>query len=373
MSDSRQIASPATIIPVARPHLPSCDALTKYLKLIDENRWYSNFGPLYRLFMERLSDHFEIKPSNIVGVANATAALTTVILAIGCERNKYCLMPSWTFFATPSAALNAGLVPYFLDVDLETGMLSPAHVYEQAKRIGIDSIGCVMPVSAFGCPVDVQAWEAFHEQTDIPVVIDAAAAFDSIRPSTIPQCVSLHATKVFGCGEGSVVITLNEELTQTITQVSNFGFTPDRVVARPGINGKLSEYHAAVGLASLDQWPEFRRDVVKVSETYKSIIDGLMGVKLQAGWGSQWVSMTCVIEFMGNDLNRIISAMEHSGIETRKWWKSGCHDEPAFSNIEREILHNTEKLSHRTLGIPFYSDIGHSDLMAIKTALVDIF
>ena len=369
MSDLRPTAHSAPSVPVALPRLPTYDALSKYLKLIDENRWYSNFGPLYHLFVERLAAHFSIQPSHIVGAANATAALTAVMLATGCARNRYCLMPSWTFFATPSAALNAGLVPYFLDVALQTGMLSPAHVLEQVERIGVESIGCVVPVSAFGSPVDVAEWEEFQDQTGIPVIIDAAAAFDSITPSVIPQCVSLHATKVFGCGEGSVVITLNDELARLTTQVSNFGFRSDRVVAQPGLNGKLSEYHAAVGLASLDRWPGFRSDIAEISESYISIFKDMDGVKLQAGWGEQWVSMSCVVEFMSNDLQDIASALSEAGIESRKWWKSGCHEEPAFSNFQTLDLVNTKELSLKTLGLPFYHDITQEDLLRIGQVL----
>ena len=112
-------------IPLMRPKLPGRHALAPYLAEIDENRWYSNFGPLERRFEANLADHFGLGERQVVCVANGTQALSISLKSVARFPVGYCLMPSFTFAATPHAAVSAGLEPYFLDVDPTTWALDP--------------------------------------------------------------------------------------------------------------------------------------------------------------------------------------------------------------------------------------------------------
>ena len=115
-------------IPLMRPKLPDRQALEPYLEEIDKNRWYSNFGPLERRLEVRLAEYFNIDPFQLVCVSNATQALSISLKTVARSPVGCCLLPSFTFAATPHAAVGAGLEPYFLDVNRETWALNPKTV-----------------------------------------------------------------------------------------------------------------------------------------------------------------------------------------------------------------------------------------------------
>ncbi|MBY0408353.1 MAG: DegT/DnrJ/EryC1/StrS family aminotransferase, partial [Rickettsiales bacterium] len=167
------------MIPVLRPKLPEAERILPYLKQMDASRWYSNYGPLVNAFELRAAEMLHAASGQTVMVANGTVGLTVALQALNVARGSCCLMPSWTFTATPAAAIAAGLQPYFLDVDKITQALSPEQVKVKLEMIK-EEVGAVIAVAPYGAPVDVAAWDRFTQETGIPVVIDAAAGFDAL-------------------------------------------------------------------------------------------------------------------------------------------------------------------------------------------------
>jgi dTDP-4-amino-4,6-dideoxygalactose transaminase len=198
-------------LPIMRPKLPTSDRLMDYLRRIDASRFYTNFGPLALELEERLAAFYGFSPGTVTTVANATLGLALTLHALGAKRGTLCAMPAWTFVASAHAVVNAGLIPYFIDVDAQSWSLDPAAVADEIARAPAP-VGAVMPVAPFGLPVDIAAWDAFHADTGVPVVIDAAAGFSSLKPGAAPAVVSLHATKVLGSGEGGFVICSDPSL-----------------------------------------------------------------------------------------------------------------------------------------------------------------
>src|SRR3984957_16438928 len=185
--------------PVMRPQLPTVDEVLPYLKAMDAARWYANHGPLVRQFESRLAGHFAVEPSRLVTASNATLAIALSLRALGVRAGTLCVMPSWTFVATAAAVVWAGLEPYFIDVDPGTWLITPEDVLKVAAR---RPVGAVIVVSPFGAPLDLQCWYTFGRDSGIPVVVDAAAGFDSFRSrdgshAAVPVVVSLRVTKVF--------------------------------------------------------------------------------------------------------------------------------------------------------------------------------
>ena len=233
-------------IPIMRPKLPVAERLGKYLRQIDQSRIYSNFGPLTRSLEDRLATRYGLEAGTVTSVANATLGLTLALVVQGAKPGTLCAMPAWTFVASAHAAVNAGLVPYFIDVDPESWSLDASAVVDHIARAPAP-VGAVMPVAPFGRPVDVSAWDAFRTETGVCVVIDSAAGFDSLIPGATPAVVSLHATKVLGTGEGGLVVCTDPSIVRDVRTTSNFGLDPDRKATVPATNAKFSEYHAAVG------------------------------------------------------------------------------------------------------------------------------
>jgi dTDP-4-amino-4,6-dideoxygalactose transaminase len=351
-------------IPVMRPKLPSADRLVPYLRNIDRARIYSNYGPLVLALEERLSVHFGLEAGTVASVSNATLGLMLALAAQGVRPGGLCAIPAWTFVASAHAAAMAGLIPFFIDVDADTWALDPERIADViASAPG--EVGAVMPVAPFGRPIDVAAWDAFHSRTGVPVVIDAAAGFDGLRPGAVPAVVSLHATKVLGVGEGGFVISTDDSLIESIRTRSNFGFSGSREAVTPAVNAKLSEYHAAIGLAALDEWGVVREEWMAVARNYREAALQSNRLRFQDGFGESWIASTCVIRLMGVGLAEAEAITGEAGAETRRWWGRGAHAHPATAAFPRTPVSVTEQLAESTIGLPFFRDLGAGEIRQI--------
>ena len=354
-------------MPVARPRLPSAPAILPYLEQIDEARWYSNFGPLVTAMEARLAARFG-DGARVCTAANATLALALALKAMGAVEGSLCAVPSWTFVATAHAVVQAGLVPWFLDVDPADWMLHPETV-DASLADAPGRVGAVMPVAAFGAPLDIEAWTAFRDRTGVPVLIDAAAAFDTACDASIPLCVSLHATKPLGVGEGGFFACDDHALLEHFRRLTSFGFLGARESAFPSSNAKLNEYAGALGLVGLDVWPATRLRWLRAAQLMRIALLDLPQVRLQPGWGVSWIGSTCVVELAEGAAGAVEQALEASGVQTRRWWGLGCHESPAFAGAPQTALPITERLARSCIGLPFAVDLSEDEVSRIAVAL----
>jgi dTDP-4-amino-4,6-dideoxygalactose transaminase len=352
-------------LPVARPWAPPAEALLPYLHEIDANRWYSNFGPLLTRFEERLADRFAA-PTAVATCSNATQGITLALKALGVKPGL-CLMPAWTFVATAHAAMAAGLTPHFLDVDIETQVPSLADVRAAIAKGGVSAVIIVAP---YGAPLEHGPWEALMDATGVPVLIDAAAAFDTLTRAALPTLVSLHATKLLGVGEGGYLASEDADLAARFRQQTSFGFQGSRESLVPATNAKLSEYAAAAGLAALDGWPALRLRYAMVAQKLRLALALVPEVQFQPGWGTHWVSTTCVVRMAGGGATLLEASLAESGVDTRRWWGGGCQASPAFAACPADALPNTERLARETMGLPFAADMDEDDIDWLACAVI---
>src|SRR5262249_33700008 len=221
---------------------------------------------------------------------------------------------------------------------------------------------------AFGRPVEAAPWDDFAKATGLPVVIDAAAGFDTVEAGKAAVVVSLHATKVFGIGEGGFVASTDRALIGAIARTCNFGFLGSRETRVPAFNAKMSEYHAAVGLAAFDGWPETRSDFQRVAAAYRRHLADLPVTPID-GLGQRWVAATSMVRFAGATAADVAAELAADGIETRSWWNRGCHREALFAEAPRTDLPVTDALAASTLGLPCYADLSDNDIAAICGAI----
>jgi len=200
-----------------------------------------------------------------------------------------------------------------------------------------------------------QGWrpvETLREETGVPVLLDAAAAFDAAHEASLPTVVSLHATKALGIGEGGFVASRDPAVIADIRRRSNFGFDGSRDASLAGCNGKLSEYGAALGMAALDTWPLQRLQLQAVLAYYRAALSDVAGVRIADGLGEIWVCSTLNIEAPEPVILEAERQLAHAGIATRRWWGRGLQGHQAFRGLPRATLANSEALAARTLGLP---------------------
>lgn len=356
-------------IELFQPSVPSLSSYLPYLAEIDSNRTYSNFGPLYERFRGRLGEHFKTTSNQIELFSSGTLALQACLFVLKNPNRPYCILPSWTFVATAQAVLAAGLTPVFVDVDRESMQLDEHSIQSVPDEI-LKETSVIMVVSPFGSPLRLQGLKHVANQWGIELLADCAAGFDTVTDLSVHSVISLHATKTFGIGEGGLLLSPSAELITQARAFSNFGFLGQRKALHPGINGKLSEMHCAVGLAALDSWSGVRAQYFTQAALYRRHLAN-SGIQFQAGWGERWISSNCVIRFKSPELKALASAaLTAQAIQSRDWWNQGCHREPAFAHYPcYGDLNHTHELAQTSLGIPFFKDLTEEKITRIAKVL----
>jgi dTDP-4-amino-4,6-dideoxygalactose transaminase len=210
-----------------------------------------------------------------------------------------------------------------------------------------------IPVATYGCALPASDWDAFVARTGVPVVMDAAGAF--LRQAMPQRCTvvfSFHATKTFGIGEGGLVASYDRDLVDAATRSSNFGFRGGRAETVAG-NAKLSEYHAAVGLAQLARIPTLRERHARVLTAYR---ERLPPQRMQTG-------MPGVLAVRVGDASTARERFASLGIETRRWYQPllTCH--PAYAHVSSAMaLEVSGLLDNRLLGLPFHNFLDERDI-----------
>jgi len=364
-------------IPFLRPRLVALSEYAGLIEQIDASRLYSNFGPLNTQFEQRVVEEQFDGIGTAATVCNATVGLMLAIQAVK-RAGRYAVMPSFTFAATPLAAQWCGLEPYFVDVDPHDWCVNLTQLQNTLAHLG-DSAAVVVPYATFGTALDLAPYDVLIEQ-GVPVVVDAAPALGTRFAAQAfgagfkgPIVYSLHATKTFGIGEGGLVYSGNAAVVAKVKSLSNFGFNANRASTLPGLNAKLSEYGAAVALATL---MGHTNRVSLRSEIYAAYAENLgqLGL-LTAGWqlqaqrgrvAHQFVALATPVGLLNT---AAVTQLARHSVEARTYFSPACHEQPQFAQSSCASLKVTEDLSRRIVSLPLWDDIGPQRVRRVCEAL----
>jgi dTDP-4-amino-4,6-dideoxygalactose transaminase len=272
------------------------------------------------------------------------------------------------------AAELCGFQPYLADIGAANWMLDPDSI---AGHPLVEQIGLVIPVAPFGRPVPQEPWIAFSEKTGIPVVIDGAACFDRLISGPrgfvgpIPVAMSFHATKAFATGEGGGVVSTDAALIRRVVRALNFGFDVARDSRAASINGKMSEYHAALGHAELDDWDQRHDAMLAVAHSYRQHL-------VEAALADRFVGPPDIS--MSYSLFRCLNAAESSrvqkqllrlGIGWRLWYGTGLQHQTYYAHLPHGNLRVTEAIAPCLLGIPTAIDLTEGQVARVVSALAE--
>ena len=345
-------ARPArSFFPFIRPSVPPPEEWLEYLAPSYDARRFSNFGPAATRFESELERRYGTGGRRVVTVSSATAGLVAALLALDVQGAV--AMPSFTFPATAAAVRLAGCTPRFIDVTPDRWELDPNHL-DELLRSG--QIGGVVHVRTFGFCRSLDLIEQIAAAHEVPLIVDAAASLGGreaggrwIGGRGDAEVVSMHATKVFGVGEGGAVF-VREDRHARLRRVINFGL--DRGVARElGFNGKLSEVQAAIGLAVLERIDAFVRRRSRIAHAYGAGLDDAVEHGHDVGeppWQAYPVALPV-------DATAAVERLLGAGVEARRYYAPPLHRTPAHAQASE--LPVTDGLSARMLCLPIYSDM----------------
>lgn len=348
-------------IPVMRPRLPDLKQISPYLRKIDENRIYSNFGPLVSEFEERIACHLGLPRTNVVSAANGTLALQGALATSELDHSTAWEMPSFTFTATPAAGIQVNKLIRFRDID-EEWRINPS--------VDVEALVDVLP---FGDNFE----SARLPRTLERLVIDGAASFHSLANVDLPAWVSTagmlshHATKVLSTGEGGTFFSNDTAWADRFRTWTNFGMNGSRLSESAGSNSKMSEYAGAVGLASLDEWEATQTIFLEMGRRALEIT-GKAGLEVSPAMRKGYATPYWIVRCKSvAETEKLTKSLASSSIEMRRWWGDGCASMPAYIGIKRVDLAKTQAIAQTTVGLPFWIDLPDQSWNRIEHALTN--
>jgi dTDP-4-amino-4,6-dideoxygalactose transaminase len=353
-------------LPLLRPTLPTLDDIEPGLRAALESGTITK-GPALREYERRLAEHLGVK--HALAVSSCTAGL---MLTLDRFRGGEAIMPSFTFMATAMAAVWAGIEPVFCDIDPDTWCLDPARVED---LISGDTVA-IVPVHVFGAPADTDAFAALGEKHGLPVIYDAAHGFGALNddgkpvgPEGLAQCFSTSPTKLLITGEGGVVATDDDALAERVVVGREYGNPGDYDPIFVGLNARLPEASALLGIAGLDLLEGEAQRRNHLAGIYREALGDMIGVtfqKLRSGTRSSFKDLSIRVgRAFGLTRDELATALEADGVDTRAYYVPAVHRTRAFgafSDLCDASLPQTNALCDEVLTLPCYGRMSDADV-----------
>jgi dTDP-4-amino-4,6-dideoxygalactose transaminase len=354
-----------------KPLAPDLSKLTKYLQQVNENGWYTNFGPLHQQLTCRLEKYLGVK--NLLLVSNGTLALQVVYKTLNVTN---ALTTPFSFVATASSLIWQGIETSFSDIDKTSYNLCPKKAAEAITSN--PEIDAIVATHVYGNPCDVKAFSELSEQSNVKIIYDAAHVFgvkignESVLNFGDASTLSFHATKVFHTIEGGAIVFKNKSDFERAKRLINFGIDASGNINEVGINGKLNEYQCAVGLTILDDIGSIIEHRAKLFSAYRN---GLKDVVVIPAWHQQsnfnGAYMPICLE---NDAQRelVELTLKESDIQCRQYFSPSL--DSVFNHNSSVECANSQDLVKKVLCLPlhFYMTAEDVELVVklIKKALL---
>ncbi len=261
---------------VTQPYLPPLEEFVPYLEKIWNSKVLTNGGPMHQQLEQALCEYLGVE--HLALFTNGTVALVTALQALRITGEV--ITTPYSFVATAHSLLWNGIKPVFVDVDPNTLNMDPARI----EAAITPHTTAIMPVHCYGHPCDVEAIQRIADIYNLRVIYDAAHAFGvedahgSVLKHGDLSVLSFHATKVFNTFEGGAIVCPDAKTKQRIDHLKNFGFVDEVTVVAPGINGKMCEFNAALGLLQLQHIGEAMACRKEIDAVYRQQLAGVKGI-----------------------------------------------------------------------------------------------
>jgi degT/dnrJ/eryC1/strS family aminotransferase len=342
------------MIPVTQPFLPPKEEYQKLIDGIWKRQWLTNMGPLASQLEMELKDYLSV--SHLLFVTNGTVAIQMAIKAL--ELSGEIITTPFSFVATTSSIVWENCTPIFVDINPKS-LCIDADKIESAIT---DKTQAILATHVYGNPCDVVKIEEIAKKYNLKVIYDAAHAFgvevngkSIFEYGDISTC-SLHATKLYHSVEGGLVITKDAELLKKLAYMRNFGISGFDSFSELGLNGKNSEFHAAMGLVNLNHIKDIHTKRKQLTELYDEKLKNLKARKID--WhpnaNENYAYYPIVLE-SEELLLKIKEYLDMNEIFTRRYfYPSLASALPYLPKLELPI---TEDISKRVLCLPLYYDL----------------
>jgi dTDP-4-amino-4,6-dideoxygalactose transaminase len=356
------------MINVTKPFLPDIEEYITYVRGIWDRNWLTNNGPLVNDLELRLKEYLNVK--HLLYLGNGTIALQIAIKALGLTGEI--ITTPFSYVATTTAIAWEGCEPVFADIDKDTFNIDPAKI-EQAitnKTTGI------LATHVFGNPCDIDAIQKIADKHNLKVIYDAAHCFGtqykgkSVYNYGDISTASFHATKLFHTIEGGAVMTNNADLLKKMAYMRNFGHETAETFAGVGINGKNSEFHAAMGLANLRHIEAIQQSRKDQAAMYDKELAGLRVKRPKIQANSVWNHSYYPVVFETEELLlRSITELNDNWIYPRRYFYPSLSGLNYVKNGDTPV---SDDLASRILSLPLSHSLKREEIAFISRILLRV-
>lgn len=350
---------------ITRSDLPPLKEYVAYLEKIWASKWLTNDGELVQLLEKKLSEYLDT--NKVLLVTNGTSALQITLKA--CALNGEVITTPFTFAATTNAILWEGLTPIFADIDPQTFNIDPNDVENKITK----DTSAILATHVYGNPCAVDKLQAIASKHKLKLIYDGAHAFGvqyknrSLFNYGDLSTLSLHATKVFHTAEGGALFTKDKTLFGQMKLLRNHGIRSEEEVCLPGINAKMNELQAALGLCNLESVDKHIQKRGEHYEYYKNRLAD-QSVMFQNITASKYNYGYMPICFDSLEVrNKIYSGLQKSGFYPRKYFYPltvhfNYFKETGADLVDKYGLKISMDIANRILCLPLYPDLERSDI-----------
>lgn len=374
MSNSNSDLQP---IYVTQPYLPPLNEFLPSLEAIWQNRILTNGGPFHQQFERELAEYLGVEHVSLF--CNATVALITALQALRVVGEV--ITTPFSFVATAHSLLWNGAKPVFVDIDSDSFGLDPQRI----EAAITPQTTAIMPVHVYGRPCDVDAIEHIARTHNLRVIYDAAHAFGvdchcgGLLKHGDLSVLSFHATKVFNTFEGGAIICRDAEMKRRIDYLKNFGFADEVTVFLPGINGKMSEFNAALGLQQLKYVDEAISKRGVIAGRYRNELQKVRGLTIPRASTARRDNYSYFPVLVNAEYpesrDALCTRLRERGIFARRYFYPLISDFPMYQTLPSSTAANlpvATQVASQILCLPIYPDLAFEDQQRVINVLSSV-
>ncbi|MDD5584557.1 MAG: NeuD/PglB/VioB family sugar acetyltransferase [Candidatus Omnitrophica bacterium] len=372
--DTRSDVDAGDKVYVAQPTLPEYHLIESKFREIASSLRLSNFAKYSRELELEVEDQLSVKKA--LTFPNATTALMLALKAL--DLTGEVILPSFTFSATGHAVTWNGLTPVFADIEPDTFNIDPKDVEKKITK----KTSAILAVHVFGNPANITALEKIAKKHNLKLLFDSAHALGS-RYHDLPvggfgdaECFSLSGTKVITSAEGGIMTSNNKEFMEKISLGRNYGACDDYDCQYMGLNGKMSEFHAAIALESFSLLERFVVQRNKLANLYRERLTTIPGISFQRineHCVSTYKDFAIIVdkEKFGMDRDSLIKKLNEESIFPKRYFYPLVHTMKAYATIEKRAqgLKNSEFVANNIICLPIFSHMKVDTLEKICYAI----
>ena len=363
-------------ITVTQPYLPPFEEFVPYLEQIWRSKWLTNAGPFHWQFEKNLAGYLGVE--HLALFTNGTIALVTALQALRITGEV--ITTPYSFVATAHSLLWNNIKPVFVDIDPISFNIDPNKIEEAITP----QTTAIMPVHVYGRACDVEAIQNIADIYGLKIIYDAAHSFgvtrqgDSLLKHGDLSVLSFHATKVFSTFEGGAIICPDAKTKKRIDYLKNFGFANEVTVVAPGINGKMNEFQAALGLLQLKHIDKAIARRREIDAHYREAFKDVQGIRLLplSDDSRQNFSYFPILVKPDYALSRdgLYQLLKENGINTRRYFYPLVSEFPMYRGLSSAASDNlpvANSVSRQVICLPIYPAL-RDDQIDLIVSIVDV-